>query len=132
MGESIKMQKINLFVGMLSLVDNGSGVGQDRQLFLVLLCRLSDGEECETQYSEDSSITVLEDTLMRFRGFVNLQDKDLREDGLALLDVIKAEVRHSPCLEIIKLEYSLRLKIKRNDWLLADMCPQAANHCTLF
>ena len=132
MGESIKMQKINLFVGMLSLVDNGSGVGQDRQLFLVLLCRLSDGEECETQYSEDSSITVLEDTLMRFRGFVNLQDKDLREDGLALLDVIKAEVRHSPCLEIIKLEYSLRLKIKRNNWLLADMCPQAANHCTLF
>ena len=122
MGESIKMQKINLFVGMLSLVDNGSGVGQDRQLFLVLLCRLSDGEECETQYSEDSSITVLEDTLMRFRGFVNLQDKDLREDGLALLDVIKAEVRHSPCLEIIKLEYSLRLKIKRNDWLLVDMC----------
>ena len=37
-----------------------------------------------------------------------------------------------PGLEIIKLEYSLRLKIKRNDWLLADMCPQAANHCALF
>ena len=35
-------------------------------------------------------------------------------------------------LEVIKLEYSLRLKIKRNDWLLADMCPQAANHCALF
>ena len=29
-------------------------------------------------------------------------------------------------------EYSLRLKIKRNDWLLADVCPQAANHFTLF
>ena len=96
MGKSIKMQMVNLFLGMLSLVDNGSGVGQDRQLFLVLLCRLSDGEECETQYSEDSSVTVLEDTLMRFRGFVNLQDKDLRDEGLALLDVIKAEVRHSP------------------------------------
>ena len=26
----------------------------------------------------------------------------------------------------------LRLKIKRNDWLLADTCPQAANHCALF
>ena len=36
-----------------------------------------------------------------------------------------------PGLELIKLEYSLRLKIKRNDWLHADTCPQAANHCTL-
>ena len=36
------------------------------------------------------------------------------------------------CLEVIKLEYSLRLKIKRNDWQLADTCPQAANHCALF
>ena len=35
-------------------------------------------------------------------------------------------------LEVIKLEYKLRLKIKRNDWLLADTCPQAANHCALF
>ena len=24
------------------------------------------------------------------------------------------------------------LKIKRNDWLLADTCPQATNHCPLF
>ena len=38
----------------------------------------------------------------------------------------------SPGLEVIKLEYNLRLKIKRNDWLLADTCPQAANHCALF
>ena len=35
-------------------------------------------------------------------------------------------------LKVIKLEYSLKLKIKRNDWLLADMCLQAANHCALF
>ena len=27
---------------------------------------------------------------------------------------------------------NLRLKIKLNDWLLADTCPQAANHCALF
>ena len=32
-----------------------------------------------------------------------------------------------PGLEVIKLEFILRLKIKRNDWLLADTCPQAAN-----
>ena len=35
-------------------------------------------------------------------------------------------------LKVIKLEVILRLKIKRNDWLLADKCPQAANHCPLF
>ena len=35
-------------------------------------------------------------------------------------------------LEVIKLEFILKLKIKCNDWLLADTCPQAANHCALF
>ena len=35
-------------------------------------------------------------------------------------------------LGVIELEYSVKLKIKRNDWLLADTCPQAANHCALF
>ena len=35
-------------------------------------------------------------------------------------------------LEVINLEFILRLKIKRNDWLLADTCPQAANHSALF
>ena len=37
-----------------------------------------------------------------------------------------------PGIEVIKLEYSLKLKIKRNDWLLADTCPQPANHYALF
>ena len=36
-------------------------------------------------------------------------------------------ITSGPGPEFIKLEYSLRLKIKRNDWLLADICPQAAN-----
>ena len=35
-------------------------------------------------------------------------------------------------LDNIKLEYSLRLKMNHNDWLLADTCPQAANYCALF
>ena len=35
-------------------------------------------------------------------------------------------------LEAIKLEVILKLKIKRNDWLLVDTCQQAANHCALF
>ena len=38
----------------------------------------------------------------------------------------------SPGPEVIKLESSLRLKITHNDWLLADTCPQADNHCALF
>ena len=29
-----------------------------------------------------------------------------------------------PGLEVIKLEFILKLKIKRNDWLLSDTCPQ--------
>ena len=33
-------------------------------------------------------------------------------------------------LRAYKLKFILKLKIKRNDWLLADMCPQAANHCS--
>ena len=45
--------------------------------------------------------------------------------------------RWGPGLEVINLEFILRLKIKHNDWLLADTlladtCPQAANHCALF
>ena len=45
---------------------------------------------------------------------------------------IHQELAVSTGLEVIKLEYKLRLKIKRNDWLLADTCPQTANHCALF
>ena len=35
-------------------------------------------------------------------------------------------------LKVIKLEFIFRLKIKPNDWLLADTCPQADNNCALF
>ena len=34
-------------------------------------------------------------------------------------------------LEVITFEFILKLKIKRNGWLLADTCPQATNHCAL-
>ena len=37
---------------------------------------------------------------------------------LDTLDIIRRE----PGPEVIKLEYSLKLKIKHNDWLLEDMC----------
>ena len=47
------------------------------------------------------------------------------------LHFLMQNTKQSPGLQVIKLEYSLRLKIKRNDWLFADTCPQAANHCAL-
>ena len=34
--------------------------------------------------------------------------------------------------EVVKLEFILKLKIKRNDWPLADTCPEVAHHCALF
>ena len=37
-----------------------------------------------------------------------------------------------PSPEVIKLEFILRLIIKRNDWLLVDTCPQSANECFYF
>ena len=51
-----------------------------------------------------------------------------------VLLAVKRDLRqwHSPGLKVIKLEFILRLKIKCNDWFLADTCPQAANHCALF
>ena len=42
---------------------------------------------------------------------------------------------HDACItgvEVIKLEFILKLKKKRNDRLLADTCLQVANHCGLF
>ena len=42
------------------------------------------------------------------------------------------QVARKPGLEFIKNDYSLKLKTKRIDWLLADTCPQAASHCALF
>ena len=35
-------------------------------------------------------------------------------------------------LQVINFEFILKLKIKRNDLLLAHTSPQAANHCALF
>ena len=45
---------------------------------------------------------------------------------------VKIAMANSSGLEVIKLEYILRLKIKHNDWLLVDTCPHATNHCALF
>ena len=50
----------------------------------------------------------------------------------SLVDNENRFIASGPGLEVIRLEYSLRPKIKRNDWLLVNTCPQAANHCALF
>ena len=61
---------------------------------------------------------LLSSDFFHYESTVLNQDQDRHFDG--------------PGLEVINFDYSLRLKIKRNDWLLADMCPQAANHSALF
>ena len=45
---------------------------------------------------------------------------------------LKASLFLATVESVIKLEFILRLKIKRTYWLLADTCPQAANHFALF
>ena len=53
--------------------------------------------------------------------------------ALGLFDVAGKELTPGRSgIEVIKLEFILKHKIKRYDCLLADTCPQAANHCTLF
>ena len=55
-----------------------------------------------------------------------------KQNKVTLFEKVNEYDQEIPGLEVIKFEYSLRLEIKRNDWLLADMCPQAASHCALF
>ena len=68
------------------------GVREEKQLFLVMLCRLTDGEDVDINYSENSKITVLEDMLIRFDDLVKRQTKELMAEGEELLPVIKSEV----------------------------------------
>ena len=77
--------------------------------------------KCSTMLQIIWVFTVCKSTL---RGFPEYKGLNISES------VSGPWSRHG--LEVIKLEYSLRLKIKDNDWLLADKCPQAANHCALF
>ena len=54
--------------------------------------------------------------VLRFEGFVHILRSSIDITGL----------------EVIKLEFILKPKIKHNDWLFADTCPQAANRYALF
>ena len=73
-----------------------------------------------------------------FQYFINTADSDV-EYYLKLftflsdyeIDNLLSKHEVSPGLEVIKIEFILKLKIKCNGWLLVDTCPQAANHCTL-
>ena len=47
------------------------------------------------------------------------------------LDFLTKEGSNQPGPGVIKLEYSLKLKIKRNDWLLADVGHVSANSQSL-
>ena len=80
-----------MYTGMLYLMGN-EGVREEKQLFLVMLCRLTDGEDCDINYSENSNITVLEDMLTRFEELIKRQTKELMTEGEELIPVIKSEV----------------------------------------
>ena len=67
--------------------------------------------------------------LLQLHPCCRVDSVSLNPDALGWLCLINAL---RPGLEVIKLEFLLKLKIKHNDWLLADTCPQAANRCTLF
>ena len=58
--------------------------------------------------------------------FFYIQEWLIRKYGIVTL------CQYTPGLEVLKPEFSLQLKIKRIDWLLADTCLQAAKHCALF
>ena len=78
-------------------------------------------------------ITDIEVDGRRGPGRPKMTWKKLTESGWKLTTVnphVRNARRSEP--KVIKLDFILKLKIKRNDWLLADMCPQAANHCALF
>ena len=68
------------------------------------------------------------------RGTLTITDIRYTDAGAYTCEAMNniGSVFASPGLKVIKLEYILRLKIKRNDWLIADTCPQAANHYALF
>ena len=53
--------------------------------------------------------------------------------GLEVIKIVSEYDQEIPQSQTAdKLEFILRLKIKRNDWLLTDTCPQAAKHSALF
>ena len=60
--------------------------------------------------------------------------KEITLDAANSVGALKVQklLEQTPGLEVIKHEFILKLKIKRNDWLLADTCPQTANHWALF
>ena len=58
--------------------------------------------------------------------FISVAKINIKKEDMFFLVV------SGPGLEVIKLEFILKLKIKHNDWLLADTCLQAANQCSIF
>ena len=83
-----------------------------------------------------SSGTKLFDNLILFLKDLFLKSLFHKSQMMKITQHVKSEgvswVLNSSGPEVIKLEYSLKFKIKRNDRLLADTCLQAANHYALF
>ena len=86
------------------------------------------------KYEEEESVLQLQvyQSVVASNYFQQMHENLLRAIDITAFDTPYINYQYQSGLKVIKLEYSLRLKIKRNDWLLADTCPQAANHCALF
>ena len=69
----------------------------------------------------DSQVTDSQSLLSQV--VVTLKDTDLEKNGAILRDTFQLQVKDST---------SSVIEIKRNDWLLADTCPQATNRCASF
>ena len=52
--------------------------------------------------------------------------------AIASADAVSSGTAYDNWPRGYKLEYSLKLKIKRNDWPLVETSPQEANRCALF
>ena len=79
--------------------------------------------------SSDHSISLLQDDGLRISLLIYIPlESVINKKNM----VTKRITKNLPGLEVIKLEYNLKLKIKRNELLLADTCPQAVNHCAFF
>ena len=74
-------------------------------LFMLILCRLSDGEDVNLQYEVGSEETPLEGLISAFKELVDIQETTLKTEGETLISDIKAEVNYTNQLKKILIAF---------------------------
>ena len=88
---------------------------------------------CKTEFAWEGDIGKIHIRYIDHRCCLKNNNSDMPSmQEISSVPIAFRQQNACPGFVVIKFEYSLRLKIKRNDWLLADTCPQAANHSALF